>query len=214
MEVYLAPEVNLRQFDFGETQMKNEHDYCKVIRYRGKPFRLQTDWMTVTFGLMRYENQQVGMTNYSTALTFFDGDETERMITDLETAVLEEVGEKEPNKEFYSTIRPGKNKFKPHLRVKIKNSGKTLNLTVDCGGDTIINPTDFELDSLLTHGRRARCILHLNPLWVSGSRFGISWRLVRIQLEKEMPDFREDYPIHCEMNLNDGEEQEEFKRDN
>jgi len=150
---------------------------------------VQLNNVKTLFGVMTYQsptliNGKHPVAKFSTGICLCQDNEHITQFNQLNAKLEQLIQTKYQNSTHQFVSCAKKNlKGEVHLRVKLPTKGgfPQFDLIVD---GVKSSPTKPELDRKLYHGRKANVLLKLNPLWSSGNKYGISWRLVTIELIK------------------------------
>ena len=195
-----AHEIELDKFVWGDLIRKNENDVCIPLQYDQGPLRIQTPWMKNVFGIQSYSNPGSTTTKYSISLNLKPvNDEVkafDNAIRNLESEIqASDLGFK--SSEFFSSIRAGKPGFPDHIRIKIPANKDTLKMKLFIGTEDKrqdeedtkplhkrkINPVPLTTaKEFIKHGKVMRLVIELNPIWSAGGKYGISWKVIRVQV--------------------------------
>lgn len=194
MSVLYPAEICLHDLELGE---KNDHvngDFSRPIYHCGEPLVVQLSSCIDLFGVLDYHNPsgQAQSVKYSTGICLSSSNPViknfVRILESLESMVEDEF--KQDGWEFVSTIKVNR-KGEKHLRVKLPFKYNAMQFEIYNNKQK----TWMDINKLkreLTHGRTIDVILQLNPVWNSGKKYGISWKLCAIDFQSKQ--FRRTFP--------------------
>ena len=191
MSVLFPSEVSLQEFDLGEHTAYDNGDWSQPLYHNGQELVVQLNGCRDLFGVLEYSNPtgQSRVQKFSTGVCMTNSNpsvKTFYMFTqELESMVRAEFGK--PYLKFIPIIKENK-KGEKHLRVKLPYKYNTIQFEIYVNG----KKENWSIDKLkdnLVHGRLMNVILALNPVWNSGGKFGISYRLCAIDFTSKT--FRE-----------------------
>lgn len=194
MSVLYPAEISLNHLELG---CKSEHldgDFSRPILHQGEPLVVQLSNCTDLFGVLEYTNPtgRSRITKYSTGVCLSNNAPNIKhflaVLQELERMVQDEF--QRDGWEFISTIKENK-KGEKHLRVKLPFRWNAMQFEIyNNKQKTWMNLNRLRQE--LTHGRIIDVILQLNPIWNSGKKYGISWKLCAIDFHGK--EFRREQP--------------------
>ena len=165
-----------------------------------KKITIQTPLVAAPFGLSTYTDDKTGVTKYSIDMSF-KGSDADPKIKTLQTKMEEmdnyilELAEKNSkewlgkkmSKEvvealYRPTVKQAKDpeKYAPTMKMKITSSTKgEMNVEAYNTKRERVN-----LKEELTQGSRIRCLMECSSIWFVNKQFGVSWRLVQVEVHK------------------------------
>ena len=194
---------NMDDFIIAPKVYQNDRDYFYPLYFRGFKCKIQTPVMQLMFGVQQYKNPGSDIQKYSLHLSLRSGDsETKQFKTLLrEIDTYAKINSTLPPETYFSAIRHNyaNPDLHPVLRVKIPSQDDTDVLLCDIYTEhhVINEPTYAEAAELLKHKTYVRCILELSNIWVAGNKFGVSYKLIQLQVIPQnagQPMFRENIP--------------------
>lgn len=193
MAVYFPSEINLTQISLGKETSYNKTDWSRLIHYGGGDLTIQLNEAKILFGLLSYSDPQKARGKESTGICMDAKTkgtiEFREMCENLEKKMVT-LYSKTNNHQFVSCLKTNKMKD-THLRVKVPFKYNSPKFAVFINRDkTLVKKEDMK--TVIAHGMIADVLLCLNPLWSSGGKFGISWKLAGIAVT--IPDLREPPP--------------------
>lgn len=174
----------------GESKRTSNSCYVPITTKYGNPIRFETPEMRVVFDLKPYTYPKSKTTNYTLNLEL-DTYEPEvyqmlefmKGIDSVVKSVIEDEWKRSKPK-IYSPVKIPDNKaYYPYLRCKMDHNKTKFKLKM-FEGDTKMNPTIEEVQSILKSGAKVKCILQLTPIWKAGFNSGISVQVKQIQVTK------------------------------
>jgi len=184
-----------------------------------KKITMQTPLVSAPFGLSTYTDDKTGVTKYSIDMSFkgMDTDPKIKLFHDkmqeLDDYVLtlaeqnskEWLGKKMSKEVVEALYRPvikqskDPEKYAPTMKMKITNTSK---------GDMNVEAYDNNKNKMemkdLTQGSRIRCLMECSSIWFVNKQFGVSWRLVQVEVHK--PDKISGFSF-----MEDSDEDEEYE---
>jgi hypothetical protein len=171
------------------------------IKYNDqKRLTMQTPLVSAPFGLSTYTDEKTGVTKYSIDMSFKGMDADSKINTfhdkmqDLDDHILslaeknskEWFGKKMSKEVVEALYRPiikqskDPEKYAPTMKMKITNSSS---------GDMNVEAYNtkrekIDLKQELTQGARIRCLIECSSIWFVSKQFGVSWRLVQVEVHK------------------------------
>lgn len=191
--VYFPYELmyDIDDFDIGPRVTKG-NDYYHSVTYRKERIRLQTPPMVAMFGLKKYfipgDNNPKYSLNLSLKETSQEITEFGEFVRKLDKFVQKLKGTKGT---YCSSITDDDAKLKdpssthsPLLRVKIHVCRKDRLLVdvISPNGDVIALPDEETFRKLVPARCNVKCIIEVNPVWFAGNKFGISFRVLKLQV--------------------------------
>lgn len=199
---YLIHELldNLEHFHLGERRIRGKSDSFIPITFQDKRCNFQTPPLMVMFGLNTYTTPGTnGVQKFSLHFSLKPADQEMEEFIQFCYIMDDFAKEYDLNDcdKYWSAIRENTKDLKKHpvLRVKINCSGESKLLLDMEGikGDVIRLPTVEEFQKYVSHRSIVRAILEVNPLWYSGKKYGLSYRLLKLQVienPKALIEFR------------------------
>lgn len=190
---YLASEIlaSMEDLSISKTVIRG-NDHYTPITYKGKHCQIETPKCLFMFGLTKYRNPDGKYDKYSIHLSLREiCRDNENNVTKfkylLENLDLFAMQDRfdDPKLKYWSPIRPNHKQERkpPVVRVKVPSDASRLKITmVNEEGKTVYYPLATEFEKVFHHRNEVRCILEINPIWYAGNKFGISYKLVKIQL--------------------------------
>ncbi len=198
-------EVNVfDEVDIGDVKnLSNGGKMCFIGR-KGKPLIIQTPEQYGPFGVNSYTNEDTGITKYSLDLSFRDIENREslqqlkKFQLDLDQKVVDTAFDnsqtwfrkKYTNKEVLQALytTPYKvprdketgeviTKYSPTLKVNLPFRDGEFKLEAY---DKNTDPID--LNTIVTKGAKFTCLLQCGGVWLAGGKFGITWKVLQIQV--------------------------------
>jgi len=182
MSVLYPSEISLNDLELGE---KNDHvngDFSRPIYHNGEALVIQLSNAIDLFGVLDYRNPngQTQNAKFSTGICMSNSNPVTKhfvqLVENLEKMVIDEFAQ--PEWEFVSTIKSNR-KGERHLRVKLPFKYNTMQFEMYNNKQKVYMDMQ-QLRMELVHGRSIDVILQLNPVWCSGKKFGISWKLCAV----------------------------------
>jgi len=177
---------NMDDFIIAPKVMQNERDYYYPLYFRGFKCKIQTPVMQLMFGIQKFKNPGSDVQKYSLHLSLRCSDtETKQFKTLLrEIDNYAKINTNLPPDTYFSPIRHNyaNPDLHPVLRVKIPSQEDVLMCDIYTEHTVLNEPTYNEATEALKHKNYVRCILELSNIWVAGSKFGVSYKLVQIQI--------------------------------
>ena len=165
-----------------------------------KKITMQTPLVAAPFGLSTYTDDNTGVTKYSIDMSFKGSDADPKIkmfqqkMEDMDNFVLqlaeknskEWLGKKMSKEVVEALYRPvvklakDPEKYAPTMKMKITNS---------TNGDMNVEAYNtkrerVDLKQELTQGSRIRCLMEASSIWFVNKQFGVSWRLVQVEVHK------------------------------
>lgn len=184
---------NLEYLKFGP-KIERESDYFYPVTFRGKTCHIQTPKCLYMFGLNKYRNPGGKFDKYSIHLSLREicreapnNNNVTNFRNLLENIDLfaQQDNFEDPKWKYWSALRPNhkSDRKPPTLRIKVPSDAKRLKITiVKEDGKECYYPLASEFEEMFKHRNEVRCIIEVNPIWYAGSKFGISYKLIKIQL--------------------------------
>lgn len=189
-----------------------------------KRITIQTPLVAAPFGLSTYTDDNTGITKYSIDMSFKGSDADPKIkllqskMEDLDNYVLqlaeknskEWLGKKMSREVVEALYRPvvklakDPEKYAPTMKMKITNSTNG-EMNVEAYNT---KREKVDLKQELTQGSRIRCLMEASSIWFVNKQFGVSWRLVQVEVHK--PDKISGFSF---MEESDDEEYEEVTDD-
>ena len=164
-----------------------------------KKLTMQTPLVSAPFGLSTYTDEKTGITKYSIDMSFKGMDSDPKIQTfhdkmaELDNHILELaeknskewLGKKMSKEVVEALYRPvvkqakDPEKYAPTMKMKITN-GRNGEMNVEAY-DSTRNKMDMKE---LTQGSRIRCLIECSSIWFVNKQFGVSWRLVQVEVHK------------------------------
>ncbi len=187
---YFAHEV-LNQIDsiqIGTRVQQSPTDYYYPIYSFNTKIRVQTPIMQIMFALQSYRNPGNNDLKYSLHLSLKQTDPATVCFRNM-LEKIDEVAKSNislPPETYYSCIRfnHANPTLPPVMRIKIQNSIPdclAFDLYDPQWGETI-HPTIRYATECLKHKSNVVCILEINPIWIAGNKFGVSYKLIQLQI--------------------------------
>jgi len=190
---YLPKEIMgfMNDLKLNKTVLRGQ-DHYTTITYKDRVVQIETPKCLFMFGLEKYRNPEGKYDKYSIHLSLREiCRDAENNVREfrylLENLDLFAMGDKfdEPNLKYWSPIRPNHKQERkpPVLRVKVPSDASRLKITMATeDGKVSYYPLVSEFEKIFHHRNEVKCILQINPVWYAGNKFGISYKLIKIQL--------------------------------
>lgn len=179
------------------------------LNYGGRSLTLQTASMSVPYGMNTFDKEG-SKTKFSVDLSFrgYEDASNKRIkafydaITTLDEFMIEEgvrnsqawFKTKHPRevvKAFYTPcIRvskgpDGKDKgYPPTIKINLKQQKGSEAFDVQCFDDQKRPYENMPVSELLVKGAQVTCLIQCTGVWFAGSKFGLSWKMVQIRVDK------------------------------
>ena len=165
-----------------------------------KKITIQTPLVAAPFGLSTYTDDKTGVTKYSIDMSFKGSDADPKIKTlqtkmeEMDNFVLslaeknskEWLGKKMSKEVVEALYRPvvkqakDPEKYAPTMKMKITNA---------TNGDMNVEAYNTKRERVnlkeeLTQGSRIRCLMEASSIWFVNKQFGVSWRLVQVEVHK------------------------------
>lgn len=191
---YLPMDIltNLDELKIGK-RVDREKDYFFPVTFKGKVCHIETPKMLFMFDLKPYRTAGCKYDKYSIHLSLreicreapegHNVTNFKYMLENVDLFAMQDMLDEVNN--YWSAIRPNyKNEKKPPtLTIKVPSDNKRLRITiVSEDGKEIYYPTIDQFRALFKHRNEVKCIIEMNPIWYANKRFGISYKLIKIQL--------------------------------
>lgn len=201
-EVYFPNEItaNINNLTVGKIHQYQNTDYSLNIKYLNKKIKIQTPVTKAMFGLSSYCHPGSHIPKYNIDLLLSMDNEEQRSFVEfvksmdqyvLNLPIFKDTKQKYSSPIRYSYRNPN---LTPVLRVKINDNGEKLLMELfnDSGDQPteIVQPTIEEVRNLITHGTNVRCIIEINPVWHAGNKFGISYKLLQIEIVPQIKVYK------------------------
>jgi hypothetical protein len=188
-----------------------------------KRFTMQTPLISAPFGLSTYTDEKTGITKYSIDVSFKGADADPKIKTfqekmeEMDNHILtlaeknskEWLGKKMSKEVVEALYRPiikqakDPEKYAPTMKMKITN---TTNGEMNVEAYNT-KREKIDLKHELTQGSRIRCLMECSSIWFVNKQFGVSWRLVQVELHK--PDKISGFSFMEDSDDDDAENEEE-----
>ena len=207
LNVQLPKNLTSDAVNFSEVKKNDYGGKSVYVTYEGSPLIVQTPFMPMPFGLSAFEDKDRDFTKYSVDFSFRNMDDNkavENFYKFLETMdhKLINAGVKNSLKWFgknyksedivealYSNqIRHSidketgevNHKYAPTFKLRVPHRDGRFNVEVY---DMDKTRTYDDVRSLVTKGGTARAIMSCSGVWFAGGKFGVSWRLLHLQVQ-------------------------------
>ena len=198
--IILSKNFNTDLTSFEDVKTNNLGGKVVYIKYENqKKITLQTPNVAAPFGLSTYTDEKTGITKYSIDMSFKGSDSDskiklfqekmemfdEMIIAQAEKNSKEWFGKKMSKEVVEALYRPiiklakDPTKYAPTMKLKITNS---------TNGNMNVEAYDTKREKInmkeLIPGSRIRGILECTSIWFVNKQFGVSWRLVQVEVHK------------------------------
>lgn len=191
-----------------------------------KRLTMQTPLVSAPFGLSTYTDEKTGVTKYSIDVSFKGMDADPKIntfhekMTEMDSHILslaeqnskEWLGKKMSKEVVEALYRPvikvsrDPEKYAPTMKMKITNSSSgSMNIEA-----YNTKREKIDLKQEMVQGARIRCLMECSSIWFVNKQFGVSWRLVQVEVHK--PDKISGFSF-MEDSDNDEDEYEEVTDD-
>jgi hypothetical protein len=190
--VFFANEVNTDLIDFDEKNGYQNGDWSRPILYEGFELVVQLNDAKILFGILNYKNPQNPVREKVSTGICMEKKEAQpflHLVNELEKLVDQCFGGN--GCEFISSVKRSR-RGERHLRVKMPVGFGRAQFDVFHNAAKKQAMSVAELKEEFYHGREVNIMLALNPVWCSGFKFGVSWRLEAVEMTA--PVFREGRP--------------------
>lgn len=183
MEVYYPNEIDTNELVYADRCVYDNGDWSQAIYYGGEELTLQLCNAKCLFGVLSYKNPQANNLSppkYSTGVCLDQLNSSVQSFKTLCETIEDIVADYYKGAgTFVSSIKVNK-RGESHLRIKLPVRYEQPQFGIYYNSQKI-SATFEELKNELYHGREINIMLSLNPVWCSGSKFGVSWKLVAIE---------------------------------
>ena len=165
-----------------------------------KKITIQTPLVSAPFGLSTYTDDKTGVTKYSIDMSFKGSDSDPKIKTfqtkmeEMDNFILnlaehhskDWLGKKMSKEVVEALYRPvvkqakDPEKYAPTMKMKITNSSNG-EMNVEAYNT---KREKVDLKQELTQGSRIRCLMECSSIWFVNKQFGVSWRLVQVEVHK------------------------------
>ena len=158
--------------------------YYHPMLYDGMRLRIQTPILHVPFNIQTYRNPGSQIEKYSLHVSLQclkpEQKDFKEFLQKVDTMVMSMVPL--PPETYFSCIRYNyaNPTLPPVMRIKIPADENVLLIDVFNEGDTISGPTVEQLKGILAGECSVKCVIEMNPVWVAGGKFGISYKLIQL----------------------------------
>lgn len=179
------------------------------LNYGGRSLIFQTASMSVPYGMNTFEKEG-NKPKYSVDLSFRGYEDASnkkiqafyQALTNLDKYMIEQGVKnsqawfkvkhpREVVEAFYTPcIRLAKDaqgnlkQFPPTLKVNLKQRKDTTVFDVQCYDDQKRPYENTPVEELLVKGAQVTCLIQCTGVWFAGSKFGLSWKMAQIRVDK------------------------------
>lgn len=179
---------SMEDFKVGNRHARNG-DFYFPVTFQDHRCNIQTPTLYVMFGLSCHKNP--GETIQKWSIHFSLKPITDEVVVfhkmlDAMDQFAQEYKLVE-DAEYCSSIRLVEDKTKKSdlLRCKIPttaNGNKLIIDVIDENGKVWALPTIAQFQKLIKHHTKVRCIIEVNPVWYAGKKYGITYRIMKMQI--------------------------------
>lgn len=200
--------INISELRYGKRVDRGgpAYDFFFPVTFRWKPCHIETPKLLYMFKLDKYMDPDGGkFSKFSISLSLREicrEAENGHNVTNFKY-LLENMdlfamqgNFNDPRFKYCSSILPSKKDLHkpPILRVKVPSDGKRLKITIVKDDKELYYPLATEFEEIFKHRNEVRCILEVSNIWYAGGKqdsdpikarpkkFGISYKLIKIQL--------------------------------
>ena len=197
-------DISVNDVKVGALKTLSNGGKMAFLSHKEKQMFIQTPEQYAPFGVNAYTNDDTGLTKYTLELSFRNMEDRENLqtfmkfLTDMDELVINTAFEnsqtwfkkKYSNKavleELYtSCLKPSRdketgeldNKYPTRVKVSLPHRDGSFKLEAY---DKQENEVD--LNVVKTKGAKFVCILQCGGVWVAGGKFGLSWKVVQLQV--------------------------------
>ena len=186
MTVTRFNEVDFRKLVLSRSNFHND-GFSSAFIYDGEPLCVQLPLTRCVFGLITYTNpQNIMKRRVSTGLCMDGVSDLDKYVHNFMTFVdsfARTCSISGSVFEFVPCVKVNK-RGQSHLRIKIPQCDRgDANIELYLNGKFIVNPSLVELTNWISHDRKIEVIIQLCPLWYSGSKCGVSWKLKCLKVD-------------------------------
>ena len=208
--ICLAKNINLEKISFSKIKKNSYGGKSIYVKYDGNPLVVQTPYMTMPFGLSEYVNEETGYSKYSVDFSFRNMDDSKSvenffdflnrfddfMVESGVKNCAEWFSNSSYNKEnivnalFSRQIRYSvdketgeiNHKYAPTFKLKLpKYNGSFVAEVYDSKNKPIYD----DLQDVIKKKMTARAIMKCSGVWFVGGKFGLSWKVIHLQVQKQ-----------------------------
>lgn len=193
-----ANEIYFNKFNLKAKVFRGDSQWSAEINYDDKPLIIQTPVVTSAYDLKGYKYANKSQEKFNINVLFdstIEGtDELMNVIKELDKmtnqSVKEDEGDREKKYKFKpSLIQPKKENHLPRLKCKLVSNSWKFKFEAYVN-ENPIKPTIKQMKKLIKRGTKMELNIKLNPIWCSGTEYGISWQIVGMNIITENIGFR------------------------
>lgn len=198
--IILAKNFDTNNVSLEDVKVNNLGGKVVYLKFDGqKKITMQTPRVAAPFGLSTYTDDKTGITKYSIDMSFkgMDADPKIEMLhnkmTNLDNMIITEAekhskewfGKKMSKEVVEALYRPivklakDPTKYAPTMKLKITNTSK---------GEMNVEAYDTKREKIdmkdVIPGSHIRGIIECGSIWFVNKQFGVSWRLVQVEVQK------------------------------
>lgn len=202
MTVYFPSEIDMKYFSILEKVDRGTNSWSCRLLYKDKPLTIQTPILPVAFNLNGYKyNENSTKENFSISVTLdpkIDGVQTlKEFIETIDNTVINTFKEEfEKNKRdttFISSIKISKDvKFEPTLRCKMVSNTTRFKCKITINNKSLSDEIKT-VKAKVCKGTKVKLVLQLNPVWCCDNKYGVSWQVLALNIEKPDVEFRKQF---------------------
>lgn len=179
---------SIEDFKVGDRHDRNNDCYFPVT-YQERRCNIQTPTLYVMFGLSSHKNPGESIQKYSLHFSLKPIDQEVATFHKMLDCMDQFAAEYKlfDDAEYCSSVRLVEDKTKKSdlFRCKIPttaNGNKLIIDIIDANKKVWALPTIAEFKKLVKHHTKVKCIIEVNPIWYAGKKFGLTYRIMKMQL--------------------------------
>lgn len=192
-----AEEVQSDKFTILPLIKRNQKSWSSKIVYNDETLKLQTPTMPLAFDLNEYTYPGTDKVNYSITVsldpTINGVPALEKLLKNIDACTQATYAEETKSCKFHHSVYVPKNsKFYNSIRLKMVSNSERFKCTIMVNNKKVSDKIS-DVKKLLTKGTKGKLLIQLNPIWKVGDKFGVSYQLLGIDVEKINVSFRKEY---------------------
>ena len=206
--IILANDVNLDKFEISSLKTLQNGGKMAFLNYNSGRLTTQLPRkMRLPFGISEYTSEETGNTKYWINVTLDKREKVlnfKKLIEDVDNYVIDHAfknskqwfkGTQYKTREilealYTSNIKYSKDKetgeindkYDPTLKINIPQRDGEFNISIFDKNANEISRNDIDNLKNLFKGSEASVIMECGGIWVAGSKFGVTWKVVQLQV--------------------------------
>jgi len=188
-------EINSDNFTIFNSISRGPNSWTSDILYNDKKLVIQTPVLPLTFDLNKYSYPNNNKTKYSITVSLYKhitGVEIlQEVVEGIDKCIQDTINDEIKKGVTYhnSVHKPIDAKYPHSLRLKMVSNKTRFKCDILLNGKIVSDKIE-DVKKLLVKGVKAKYQIQLNPIWKAGEKYGVSYQVLAMDIQKHVTIFR------------------------